>query len=93
MEFGMDKCAVLMMKGGKMIYGEGLTLPSGVVMNEVDEKNQDKNEAWNDVLRGGRKLDCPSSSPAGVVSRPSCLNRPLYCPPFEHKEFSGKSNI
>ena len=29
MEFGMDKCAVLMMKGGKRIHGEGMILHCG----------------------------------------------------------------
>ena len=37
MEFGMDKCAVLKVKGGKRVLGEGLELPSGDVMKEVDE--------------------------------------------------------
>ena len=37
MEFGMDKCAVLTMKGGKKVASEGVELPSGEVMKDVDE--------------------------------------------------------
>jgi hypothetical protein len=39
MEFGMDKCAVLTMKGGKRVVSDsyGMELPSGEVMKEVDE--------------------------------------------------------
>ena len=37
MEFGMDKCAVLLMKDGKQVESEGVELPSGEVMKDVDE--------------------------------------------------------
>ncbi len=37
MEFGMDKCAVVHMKKGKRVRSEGIVLPSGQVMNDVDE--------------------------------------------------------
>ena len=37
MEFGMEKCAVLTIEGGKRVKSEGMELPSGEVMNEVDE--------------------------------------------------------
>jgi hypothetical protein len=37
MEFGMDKCAVLTMEKGKRVKREGMALPSGEVMKEVDE--------------------------------------------------------
>ena len=37
MEFGMDKCAVLVLKDGQRVVGDGLELPSGEVMKEVDE--------------------------------------------------------
>jgi hypothetical protein len=37
MEFGMEKCAVLTMKGGKRVKREGMELPSGEMMKEVDE--------------------------------------------------------
>ncbi len=37
MEFGMDKCAVVHMKKGKRVRSEGLTLPSGEVMKDVDQ--------------------------------------------------------
>ena len=38
MEFGMDKCAVLSVRGGQRVEGRGLELPSGEVMREVDEE-------------------------------------------------------
>ena len=38
MEFGMDKCAVLVMKDGKQVASEGVELPSGDVMKDVDEE-------------------------------------------------------
>ena len=37
MEFGMEKCAVLTMEGVKRVKTEGMELPSGEVMKEVDE--------------------------------------------------------
>ena len=37
MEFGMDKCAVLVVKDGKQVRSEGVELPSGEVMKDVDE--------------------------------------------------------
>ena len=37
MEFGMDKCAVLGIKNGKRVECEGVMLPSGDVMKDVDE--------------------------------------------------------
>ena len=37
MEFGMEKCAVLTIEGGKRVKREGMELPSGEVMKEVDE--------------------------------------------------------
>jgi hypothetical protein len=37
MEFGMEKCAVLTMKRGERVAREGLELPSGEVMKDVDE--------------------------------------------------------
>ena len=36
MEFGMDKCAVLIMKRGKKVKCEGISLPNGDEMKEVD---------------------------------------------------------
>ena len=37
MEFGMDKCAVLGIKHGKRVECEGVMLPSGDLMKEVEE--------------------------------------------------------
>ena len=37
MKFGMDKCAILVLKGGKKVSCKGLELPDGEVMKEVDE--------------------------------------------------------
>ena len=37
MEFGMEKCAVLTMEGGKRVKREGMELPSGEMMKEDDE--------------------------------------------------------
>ena len=36
MEFGMDKCAVLVMKRGRVVRTEGIELPNGRKMKEVD---------------------------------------------------------
>ena len=38
MEFGMDKCAVLTMRGSKRLKSEGIVLPNGETMREVDEE-------------------------------------------------------
>ena len=38
MQFGMDKCAVLGIKKGKRVECTGVELPSGDMMNEVDEE-------------------------------------------------------
>merc|ERR1712048_1001393 len=38
MQFGMDKCAVLGIKKGKRVECSGVELPSGDMMNEVDEE-------------------------------------------------------
>ena len=35
MVFGLDKCAVLVLKSGKMIRTEGTKLPDGLLMREV----------------------------------------------------------
>ena len=38
MQFGMDKCAVLGIKKGKRVECSGVELPSGDMMNEVDDE-------------------------------------------------------
>ena len=38
MEFGLAKCAVLELKAGVRVQCEGITMPDGQVMKEVDEK-------------------------------------------------------
>ena len=38
MEFGMEKCAILVTKAGQKIESEGLELPDQTVMREADEK-------------------------------------------------------
>ena len=38
MQFGMDKCAVLGIKKGKRVECKGVELPSGDMMNEVEEE-------------------------------------------------------
>ena len=38
MQFGLSKCAVLTMVKGKRTSGVGIELPSGEVMEEVDEE-------------------------------------------------------
>ena len=37
MEFGMSKCQTVIMKRGKRQCGDGLELPGGNVMKDVDE--------------------------------------------------------
>ena len=37
MEFGLDKCAVLSIRNGVKVHYEGIGLPSGDVMKELDE--------------------------------------------------------
>ena len=37
MEFGMSKCQTVQLKRGKRLRGDGLTLPDGEVMKDVDE--------------------------------------------------------
>ena len=38
MQFGFDKCAVLKMKRGKQVHGEGIDLGDGVVIDVADEE-------------------------------------------------------
>ena len=38
MEFGIDKCAVLVLKAGVKTRCDGISLPDGQVMKEVDEQ-------------------------------------------------------
>ena len=37
MEFGVDKCKVFVVKDGKQIRYDGVELPSGEVMKDIDE--------------------------------------------------------
>ena len=37
MEFGMDKCKVLLVKDGKQVWSDGVELPGGEVTKDVDE--------------------------------------------------------
>ena len=37
MEFGIDKCNVFVVKDGKQVRSDGVELPSGEVMKDVDE--------------------------------------------------------
>ena len=37
MEFGIDKCKVFVLKDGKQVRSDGVELPSGEVMKDVDE--------------------------------------------------------
>ena len=37
MEFGLDKCAVLVLKQGIKVRCEGIVLPDGQMMGKVDE--------------------------------------------------------
>ena len=37
MEFGLDKCAVLVIKSGTKVRTDGIVLPNGDLMREVDE--------------------------------------------------------
>ena len=37
MEFGIEKCAMIEMKRGKMIYSEGIQLPSGEKIKSLEE--------------------------------------------------------
>ena len=46
MEFGLKKCGVLIMKRGKLVKLEGVTLPDGHVMREVE---QDGYKYWRIV--------------------------------------------
>merc|ERR1712015_64093 len=36
MEFGLEKCAILILKGGKIHRTDGIELPDGRMMKEVD---------------------------------------------------------
>ena len=36
MEFGISKCGVLVMKKGKLIHSEGIEIPSGDRIKEID---------------------------------------------------------
>ena len=36
-EFGLDKCSVLVLKQGAKVHCEGIVLPDGQVMGEVEE--------------------------------------------------------
>ena len=37
MEFGLDKCAMLVLKDGKQVVRDGIELPDGKKIEEVDE--------------------------------------------------------
>ena len=37
MQFGLDKCAVFVLKQGIKVHCEGIVLPDGQMMGEVDE--------------------------------------------------------
>jgi len=37
MEFGFEKCAMLNIKRGVQVKSEGITVPSGELIKEVDE--------------------------------------------------------
>ena len=39
MEFGISKCGVLVMKKGKLIHSEGIEIPSGDRIKEIDADN------------------------------------------------------
>ena len=39
MEFGISKCGVLVMKKGKLIYSEGIEMPSSDRIKEIDADN------------------------------------------------------
>ena len=42
MEFGIEKCAMIEMKRGKMIYSEGTQLPSGKKIKSLEEDERYK---------------------------------------------------
>ena len=37
MQFGIDKCAVLVMKRGKLVLCDGIEMPDGNIIREVEE--------------------------------------------------------
>ena len=37
MEFGLPKCGVLIMKRGKVVKSEGISMPDGKIMKNIDE--------------------------------------------------------
>ena len=37
MEFGFEKCGMLLLKRGKVVSSEGVSLPDGQVMKEIDD--------------------------------------------------------
>ena len=37
MEFGLEKCAVLVMERGKVISSDGITLPNGEMMESLEK--------------------------------------------------------
>ena len=37
MEFGLAKCGVLIMKRGKVIKNEGISMPDGKMMKNIEE--------------------------------------------------------
>ena len=56
MVFGMDKCAVLGIKKGKRVECSGVELPSGDMMNEVDEEGYKYLGVLQDAIAKNREM-------------------------------------
>ena len=71
MEFGLSKCDVLTMKRGKLVKSEGIPMPNGQIMTNIEENGYRylgileadgvKHEAMNDqtkkeYIKGVRKI-------------------------------------
>ena len=56
MQFGMDKCAVLGIKKGKRVECSGVELPSGDMMNEVDDEGYKYLGVLQDAVAKNREM-------------------------------------
>jgi len=56
MVYGMDKCAVLGIKKGKKVECTGVELPSGDMMNEVDDEGYKYLGVLQDAIAKNREM-------------------------------------
>ena len=71
MQFGMSKCQTVIVKKGKRIQGEGLELPDGNVMKDVDEQGYKyKAKVKKEYFRRLKCLLNPTRTGGGAESAP-----------------------